>query len=203
MKKPQIKKKITISFTKGLSFIYIQYITIADKTFIKNLLDECVFGQYWNNHMYETHLSVLSQYDFNEVLEFLEYKIDKYNKGISKEVEAIKHPKDYTFQSINEFVHDCDTEFEELQYALLGIASSYEKKEEEIHNRDKFINMLDGQLKIQDKAILRQQTTIKSQDFEIEKLKGTLEKAYKIISNLEFAVGLRKLRKSKLQRNTL
>lgn len=39
--------------------------------------------------------------------------------------EGILRPRDYSFPSVNAFVHHPDVTYEELQWALLGIASHF------------------------------------------------------------------------------
>lgn len=39
----------------------------------------------------------------------------------------MKQPKTYNFADVNEFVHDTDTQFEELQCACLGMATLIEQ----------------------------------------------------------------------------
>ena len=40
-----------------------------------------------------------------------------------KRIEGILIPADYSFAAVNEFVHDCEVSYEELQWAMLGMAT--------------------------------------------------------------------------------
>lgn len=42
-------------------------------------------------------------------------------------VEGILVPANHSFAAINEFVHDCEVSYEELQWAMLGMATDREK----------------------------------------------------------------------------
>jgi len=41
--------------------------------------------------------------------------------------EGVNHPVDYTFDSVNNFVHAPNVHFEELQYCCLGMATEIDK----------------------------------------------------------------------------
>lgn len=48
-------------------------------------------------------------------------------KPLYETTENVNHPVDYTFESVNAFVHAPDVHFEELQNCCLGMATVMEK----------------------------------------------------------------------------
>lgn len=61
-----------------------------------------------------------------------QWRAVKYSPNSQDNNEVISHalitvPADYTFASVNAYVHDTERHFEELQYLALGMASEIEK----------------------------------------------------------------------------
>lgn len=48
-------------------------------------------------------------------------------KAIYQTTEGVNHPVDYSFESINDFVHSENVTFEELQCCCLGMATEIDK----------------------------------------------------------------------------
>jgi len=46
---------------------------------------------------------------------------------VSEQQEGISMPSDYSFATINDFVHSSETHFEELQYTCLAMSSEIER----------------------------------------------------------------------------
>jgi len=62
----------------------------------------------------------------------LSYTFDHEGKALVQTCEGVSLPLDSTFDSVNEFVHGPDVQFEELQALCLGLAA-------ELENRGEFI----------------------------------------------------------------
>jgi hypothetical protein len=52
---------------------------------------------------------------------------EKTGKAIYETIEDINMPVDYSFESVNDFVHCADATYEELQCLCLGMATEIEK----------------------------------------------------------------------------
>jgi hypothetical protein len=48
-------------------------------------------------------------------------------KPLYETTEGVNHPVDYSFESVNDFVHSSGVDFEELQCCCLGLATALEK----------------------------------------------------------------------------
>ncbi len=57
---------------------------------------------------------------------------EQTGRPLYEETDDIKTPVDYSFESINDFVHCSDVQYEELQYCCLGMATEMEKLNAEL-----------------------------------------------------------------------
>ena len=53
--------------------------------------------------------------------------ITESGHALTETIQGVTMPADYTFATINDFVHRHDTNYEDLQYLCLGMASHIEK----------------------------------------------------------------------------
>ena len=53
--------------------------------------------------------------------------INESGKAISETQDGVTMPVDYSFECVNDFVHSPETQYEELQWLALGMASENDK----------------------------------------------------------------------------
>lgn len=59
--------------------------------------------------------------------------IDESGKLLTETIDGVTMPADYTFATVNDFVHGKDVHFEDLQSLCLGMAAHFEKMQERLH----------------------------------------------------------------------
>jgi hypothetical protein len=57
----------------------------------------------------------------------MSYTIDEIGNVLTETIEGITQPFDYSFSSVNDFIHSPETNFEELQGLCFGIAHELHK----------------------------------------------------------------------------
>ncbi len=64
----------------------------------------------------------------------MSYSLTESGQLLTETQDGITMPADYSFASVNDYVHGLDVNFEDLQYLCLGMANHIEKL-----NRGEFI----------------------------------------------------------------
>ena len=57
----------------------------------------------------------------------MSYTLTETGKALTETQEGVTMPADYSFASVNDYVHGVDRYFEELQWLCLGMATEIEK----------------------------------------------------------------------------
>ena len=57
----------------------------------------------------------------------MSYTLTEDGTALTETLEGITMPADYSFASVNDYVHGVDRYFEELQWLALGMATEIEK----------------------------------------------------------------------------
>ena len=57
----------------------------------------------------------------------MSYTLTETGKALTETQEGVTMPADYSFASVNDYVHGVERHFEELQWLCLGMATEIEK----------------------------------------------------------------------------
>lgn len=57
----------------------------------------------------------------------MSYTLTEDGTALTETQQGITMPADYSFAAVNDYVHDVDRHFEELQWLALGMATELEK----------------------------------------------------------------------------
>lgn len=60
--------------------------------------------------------------------------IDNDGTVLTETIDDEEYPANYSFKIVNDYVHDANRHFEELQYLCLGMANEIEKIKERGHS---------------------------------------------------------------------
>lgn len=60
----------------------------------------------------------------------MSYTLTETGKVLTETQEGVTMPADYSFATVNDYVHSIDRQFEELQWLALGMASHIDKLDE-------------------------------------------------------------------------
>ena len=62
----------------------------------------------------------------------MSYTLTETGKALTETQEGVTMPADYSFATVNDFVHGVEVNFEDLQYLCLGMANEIDRLTKEL-----------------------------------------------------------------------